>query len=708
MADLEIDVYRDGNLLKQISRPIRPSPGGATVTYRGRPYIVLPGNRIEIGESLEPSAEGVQRASNGYSPLPPAPNQEVVPIHNESSLIPTAGDWDTEQLRVIEAVSTARLIVDAGPGTGKTAVACARVAHLMSLGVEPAGIWLISFTRTAVREIRDRIQKLSGTDTSAAAVRITTLDSHVWYLRQGFEEDVERRVFPGYEESIAEVVRLLKRRDEAVAEYLSSVEHLIVDEAQDFVGCRAELVSLLIDSLSPGCGVTVFTDDAQAIYGFTEADKEDGLCLDTRTLPERLRTSIPGGFVSVSLREVHRTRSPSLLRIFSSTRDIVLQSRLPGHEMLEAVKAEVREFADMNLDYADRSVLAGARDTLVLYRGRAEAFTASSYLLSDGIAHRLRMSGLPHALSPWIARLFWDHMEPYMVESRFAELWAARVEMGAGPHLSSEVAWRRLYELSGRPGKRLEMAALRNKLSRSQPPIMLCSPEFGTEGPIVGTIHGSKGREADTVHLMLSTNVDEDGDLQEEARVVFVGASRARRLLKVGSGLRYPGGTLESGRAYRSSPKPRRRQLEIGRGGDLDVRDQVSRRFHPTPESAIAQQEYLAGLCSFPFKVIARADRASDFRYGLYHDDSRCLATLALTFNQELMRIGHSGSFGPNDKKLHPTMTINNIHVIGTRTIVIPQDDPCLEQLREPFDRTGVFLAPLIIGFPVVYFNPYG
>ena len=39
-----------------------------------------------------------------------------------------------------------------GPGTGKTAVACARVAELIDKGVNPAGIWLISFTRTAIRQ----------------------------------------------------------------------------------------------------------------------------------------------------------------------------------------------------------------------------------------------------------------------------------------------------------------------------------------------------------------------------------------------------------------------------------------------------------------------------------------------------------------------------------------------------------------------------
>ena len=55
------------------------------------------------------------------------------------------------------------------------------------------------------------------------------------------------------------------------AEYLESVEHLVVDEAQDIVGIRAELLVVeIIRKLSSSCGVTVFADEAQAIYGFAD------------------------------------------------------------------------------------------------------------------------------------------------------------------------------------------------------------------------------------------------------------------------------------------------------------------------------------------------------------------------------------------------------------------------------------------------------
>src|SRR5690348_2962914 len=99
-----------------------------------------------------------------------------------------------EQIPIVEAVRDDKLIVSAGPGTGKTAVACARVAYLVEhFGVEPTNIWLISFTRTAVKEIRDRICAYIGT--RAYGVRIATLDQQAVQLVQGFTAQLAEKLF---------------------------------------------------------------------------------------------------------------------------------------------------------------------------------------------------------------------------------------------------------------------------------------------------------------------------------------------------------------------------------------------------------------------------------------------------------------------------------------------------------------------------------
>ena len=103
---------------------------------------------------------------------------------NIAGKAPLDTGWDADQRRVIEADTDARLVVEAGPGTGKTAVACARLAYLINEeDIEPSNTWMISFTRTAVAEIRARLHSYVGD--ASFAIRIATIDSHAWSIHSG-------------------------------------------------------------------------------------------------------------------------------------------------------------------------------------------------------------------------------------------------------------------------------------------------------------------------------------------------------------------------------------------------------------------------------------------------------------------------------------------------------------------------------------------
>ena len=185
---------------------------------------------------------------------------------NIAGKAPQDTGWDADQRAVIEAETDARLVVEAGPGTGKTAVACARLAHLINEeDIEASNTWMISFTRTAVAEIRARLHSYVGD--ASFAIRIATIDSHAWSIHSG--HDPNARLTGSYEENITRVIELLKS-DEDVADELAQIEHVVIDEAQDLVGQRADLIEALVNRLPSDCGVTVFADEAQAIYGFSD------------------------------------------------------------------------------------------------------------------------------------------------------------------------------------------------------------------------------------------------------------------------------------------------------------------------------------------------------------------------------------------------------------------------------------------------------
>jgi superfamily I DNA/RNA helicase len=155
------------------------------------------------------------------------------------------GTVDSAQETVICADPSARLVVEAGPGTGKTAVACARVGFLIRNGIEPTNILLISFTRTAVREMRDRIAGYLADPRDAAAIRISTIDSFSWRFWTGFLRDEIEDPFAGYEQTIDQARRMLQQRHPDLVEYLAPLRQVLVDEAQDLTGARLNLVQEL-------------------------------------------------------------------------------------------------------------------------------------------------------------------------------------------------------------------------------------------------------------------------------------------------------------------------------------------------------------------------------------------------------------------------------------------------------------------------------
>ena len=148
--------------------------------------------------------------------------------------------WTPEQLAVIDAERSARQLVQAGPGTGKTAVACARVANLIEKqNVLPHEIFLISFTNAAIHELRNRIKSYLTDPDMASGLRITTLDSFAAALQSGFVPDA---IFSGdFTQSIKSTSDLMFSNPDAL-EYIRNIQHLIVDEAQDISGVRTELL----------------------------------------------------------------------------------------------------------------------------------------------------------------------------------------------------------------------------------------------------------------------------------------------------------------------------------------------------------------------------------------------------------------------------------------------------------------------------------
>lgn len=714
MSEVRVLVYRDGVVIGTVVRPLRQLDGKPAVKYRRQLHELVGGNSIFLDGSPEsggtkgehhldgsPDSDGLEEKNRLDGP-PPSGGTGV------GDRQPKQDDWDPLQEDVIKAPQEARLLVDAGPGTGKTAVACARVAWLIEQhGLQPTRIWLISFTRTAVREIRNRIATTLGDREAAHAVRIATLDSHAWAIHSGFKETA--KLTGSHEKNIEEVLKLV-REDDQVAEYLEMVEHLIVDETQDVVGIRADLVAAIVARLPRGCGVTVFADEAQAIYGFADDAEAKAGRAPQSALSERLRTG-DFGFSEKSLMEVFRTDSPRLRSLFTDTRAKVLEPSQDSASKLESLKKEITGLADGAVPRVEQQQLEEAEDLFVLFRRRAEALVASSFLHDKGVRHKLRMSGMPVCIHPWVGACLGEHSSPMLARTDFLELWKQRV-VGTGCEiLTADEAWALLVRHAGKTETLVEMRRLRAVLGRTQPPADFCTSELGTHGPIVGTIHASKGREARTVHLMLPGVLGEDTDYEEESRVVFVGATRAKARLMVGHGYHHHYATnLESGRTYclHCRDGKAKAQVEIGRDGDVSAVGAASTSLYPYAAAVREVQARLLRLAGSHCAAWARASREANFTYVLRTVDGvHLLGALTDRVNSDLFKVAaavHAKIKGR--KRRRPPDEIWNLHVVGVRTAVLPLDSPEAERLHAPWSASGIVLVPIVLGYTTMFF-PY-
>jgi hypothetical protein len=345
---------------------------------------------------------------------------------------------------------------------------------------------------------------------------------------------------------------------------------------------------------------------------------------------------------------------------------------------------------------------------LVLFRSRAEVLIASSYCSDVGVEHRLRMSGLPTVASPWIGWLLGDVTSTAITRQNLDALWAQRCAEEPGPFraVNKDAAWSLLHQFAaGTRRDTIELAELRRHLSRPRPPVELCEPDIGTRGPILGTIHASKGREADTVMLFLpSRDGSTHGSLAaatfEEGRVLYVGATRARKLL-ASTGYSAPHTTtLEYGRTVRWVKG--KAQIEIGRQGDIDP------LAHLAWSSNEGVQRKLASLVgtSEVGRLVAKRDAGYAWRlllhqYGGQHHQSELeIAEMSSTFAADIKRLwSHLAA----SSEVRPKNMIPHVHVVGVSTIGLTDEQ--MRAVRAPYNQSGIALVPVIKAFSAVQFE---
>jgi hypothetical protein len=656
----------------------------------------VPPQRPTEPQPTPPRGAGATPAplGSGAAPANPPPAQP--------STLPPSLHHDPEQSFVIDAPATSYLQVAAPPGAGKTRVASERVRALVGQGLEAHQVLMISFTRAAVAEFRARLEREAANAKDLRGVEVTTIDSLAWRLLYGLDgTTTTAQLFGNHAANITACVARLQAADGSgrpLRDWLGTFRHVLIDEAQDLVGPRAELALEVLRSLAPTAGATVFADPCQAIYDWTTDG--DGSAAGATPLLEGLRTLRPP-LAPHELRTIHRTPNMRLQKLFLGARKPILGNS-PGAAAYDAVADMIRGHADAAAGGFDqvRTAIRGTSQ-LVLFRTRAQVLMASGFLRTDGTPHRLRMSGLPPIVEPWIGLLLQDVDGSKLRRADFEARWRRHADSPAlavrGRTLES--AWASLCTVAPGAGNAVDLDALRTVLARPRPPEELTLAESGFEGPVIGTIHASKGREAEQVTLMLISGVPkvpDDAAMRAEARVLYVGATRAVGSLAVGDSFKAPADSLASGRVWRAGNGFC--QFEIGRDGDVDRIASAAAALAGNSEAATkAGQDWLAAGATTMCPVEAMRLGSGPCSYQL-RAGSVAIGGLAGVVAAEIHELyrQRNGSYRqlPN--------ALKHVTCIGATTVAVPDGDPRRDELHGPWRDSGFFLAPVIRALTLV------
>ncbi|PBC98708.1 UvrD-like helicase family protein [Streptomyces sp. Ag82_O1-15] len=440
-----------------------------------------------------------------------------------------------EQRAVVDQPWDARVLVTAGAGAGKTHTLVRRLDALCGHegpdeALEAAEILVLTFSRAAARELRERIARHGE---RARRVRAQTFDAWAYAVLHRARPDGD---WPGtgFDERIAAATDAVEKGALEIGDAVPPA-HVVIDEVQDLLGARRELVETLLDRYQDSCGFTVVGDAAQSVYGFQIADPGERAD-ETGRFFDWLRFSYPDELVELRLTENFRATTDEARIALAHGPHL---QQLTDPDEAGALYDQLRDLllapANGMGDLTDEFTLDGLRDLsdtcAVLTRDNREALVVSELLHAHGVEHRLRRPLEDRPVPYWVAELLRGTEATGLTEDRFRAL-LAEIPLPYEPDPAA--LWTTLRRVARGAGRGvLDLDRLRRAVTEGRFPDEAADPE--TARIVVSTVHRAKGLEFDRVIVLTPPTVAElhkrhkdELDLPAEARALYVAMTRAR------------------------------------------------------------------------------------------------------------------------------------------------------------------------------------
>ena len=450
-----------------------------------------------------------------------------------------------EQRSVCEARYDAKLLVNAGPGAGKTKVLMMRCAHLINKqNIKPEEILVLAFNRAVVHEIKERIYNLFvglGYGSYVRRLRVSTF--HAFALKEIRQED------GADDDELIDILKSFadKLRDDS--EFRSKVagryKAILVDEFQDMNDSFYTIISALC--LGSGAGIMAIGDDDQDILLWNRNINREALFHGVEYINKFINDFSPEQkFLTVNFRSVPEVVESSQRFISDNYR----ASRLKSNILLNSAN-DVRQTGSIN-DQADLNtfiellpdILNQGRDVAILCRTNKEVYEVEVQVRRSGIPlNQICIKGKydirtasRKSINEWIT-ICKGFEDTVLTEELFGILIEKYRNIGL-PDGSDGSDIKKLWDLTAHENKSSMLSDHIEFLNdlRTEDLDRIEGKQSKEKKVTISTIHKVKGLEFDTVFIQPSPSKFDPADriedfASDETRLFYVAMTRAKNYL---------------------------------------------------------------------------------------------------------------------------------------------------------------------------------
>jgi ATP-dependent DNA helicase RecQ len=467
------------------------------------------------------------------------------------------GELSEEQLKVVKDKESDKIMIGAGPGSGKTRVLVHKVASLVMMeDVKPEQFLMLTFSRPAAMEFKERLRDLIGK--TAYHIDIYTYHGFAFSLL-GRLGNLERS------ENVIQQVTLALKNREIAADRVMRKSVIVVDEYQDISQAEYDFLQTLIE-IAGEVRVMVVGDDDQNIYEFRGSSVE---FMRSFVRDQQAKTY----FLSKNYRAAANLVdfSNQFLECFKSDRLKAGQPLLAHHQTLGTIRSRLYPLgSDLIQPLAEDLHQQNLKGSIaVLTRTNQEAMLLHHALLQKEIPVQLIGQQEGFSLRQMLEIRSFTQLikQHHQIEQGYipGDTWQQCRDQvlhlygrSANCKLALTIIDKFSQEMHGRKFWSDWLAYLREIRIED-----FVSPE--KERVLVSTMHKAKGKEFDHVFLLL-----DNYKLQDEAskRVIYVAITRARHSLSIHANRDIFSGIevddMEKQRVNEIYPQPTDLQIETG------------------------------------------------------------------------------------------------------------------------------------------------